>query len=192
MADLITVDDVLACRELAALATRADIGDLMSAVSRRIERRAGRCFGLAYRIATLDGKGLPRLYLPARPIVSINSVTIGGIEVENTGGDAWTFDADTGRIELGAGRSDGRFAGRFPRGSGNVVIAYTGGLDPVPADIKQAALALLKFVVTGKRHSGQFISGSLGDESYELAPIPSGKLPGSVEMWLNGYHNFVM
>lgn len=193
MADLITTADVAAVPELSVLIGRADLASMITLVSDLVETEVGRPLSQATLTDELyDGGGLPRIWLRRTPVSSVTAVKINGTALDNTDGEAWTIQAQTGRLTLGPGSDDSTFAPRFPRGSGNVAVSYVGGPSPIPERVKRACLAMLKYAVDAVRRSGNYKSESIGDYSYTLAEIQPGDLPPSVTVWLKGLHTEVV
>lgn len=122
MADLTTLFAVK--QYLAQTSTGADplISSLIARESRAIERYTSRRFPFVQNAAKrLDGTGTGMLMLPDQPIIGIDALSIGGVEVPvatTEGGTGYLFDDTT--IYLGAGQ-------RFPMGRQNVVCSWRAG-----------------------------------------------------------------
>src|SRR4051794_7015573 len=126
MADLIAAADVTAA--VPALAASPDLADLIADASAAVEDYCGREFqGVAAATETYDGTGLARLFLARRPVVAVTAVAIDGTALDNTDGQAWSSDPDTGELRRGPGHSDVAFPARFPAGLRNVSVAYSAG-----------------------------------------------------------------
>ncbi len=192
MADLITASDVAAVPELSALSGRADLASMISAASELVEAWTGRPLTRTSAAEAYDGTGKPRLWLRRTPVASVASVVIEGTALDNTDGKAWTLDGQTGRLVLGDGRDDPALGPTWPRGSGNIVVTYTGGPSPTPERAKRACLALLKTAVDVVRRSGAYQAESIGDYSYTLADLGSGAAPPAVAVWLAGLRTEVV
>jgi hypothetical protein len=184
MPDLITTADLASSPDTAALTTRGDVSALISTASAIVISRLGYDPTSATITETHSGTGRPRIWLARRPVASITSVTIGGTALDNTGGDAWTFEPETGRLTLGSGLDDVAFAPRFPRGDNNVVVVYVAGSSPIDARIKRACVAMSSWLAA--QPSGAFTFESDTAYSYSLASLPGGRLPPVVEACLRG------
>jgi hypothetical protein len=163
---------------------RADVQDgFIEAASGEIDRYCGRPLGLSERSASesFDGGGRD-LWLSLRPVKSIMAVTIDGAALDNTNGDAWTLDPESGRLSRGAGRNDPRFDRGWPPGSGNIVVQYWGGYsaDDAPAQLRMAAAFMVRHLVEAGRISGLYQSERIGDYDATLAASAGAGLPSHV------------
>jgi hypothetical protein len=120
-------------------------------------RRPG--FLEAEQTETFSGRNTTRLWLHRLPIVSIESVTIGGTEVDNTSGDAYGFDPGLGELWRNSGWS------LWPSGTGNIVVAYTGGYSAVPDPVVEATCWLAKWMQESGSASTVYTSERIGDYS---------------------------
>lgn len=168
MADLITTAELTAA--VPSLATRSDLAALVSAASQAVERYCGRTFERATLTETHDGRNRSRLWLRRRPIVSVASVTINGTALDNTTSDAWVFHPATGELRRGNGHEAEQFAAWFPWGLQNIVVTYTGGYNPIPADVKHATILWARHLADAAQTGGMIASESIGDYSYSLGP----------------------
>lgn len=184
MSDLITTADLLTSPDTAAIATRADLANLISCASEIIISRIGYDPATATLTETHSGRGLPRLWLERRPVSSITSVSIDGTSLDNTDGDAWTFDPQTGELVLGSGSVHPDFAPRFPYGTRNVVVVYVAGSATIDPRLKRACIALVSWIAS--QPSGALTFESDTQYSYTLANLPGGRLPPTVEACLRG------
>lgn len=143
---------------------------LIAAASGKVDAHCRRPYGFAQQVVaeTLDGRGLSTLWLRHRPVVEVMSVAIDGQALDNTAGDAWTVDGPKGRLVRGAGTRDRRYAYRFPRGSGNVVVQYWGGYRDLPDQVVAATAFLVKYLYEQGKASGIYSDESIGDYSYTL------------------------
>ncbi len=146
-------------------------------------RRPG--FIQAFLTETLDGRGLPRLWLSLRPIITVSTVTVDGIALDNTAGAGWLVKPGTGMLIRGGylagsgiGHGDVRFSARWPAGTQNIVVAYWGGYLEVPPPVVRATIFLVQYMYRRGLITGIYQSESIGDYSYTLGkPLPAGTLP---------------
>lgn len=152
---------------------------------------------------SLDGSGAPHLHLPA-PIVSLTSVTLGGV-----GGTVLTLTAGTGEVIVyGAltdpmserrnpklmrrGSESSRYPLKWPRGSKNVVIVGSLGMtdstgSAPPREIREVCLRLairsLSLLTNAGgqalRAAGDVVKETTDGHSYELA----GAVAGAAGSW---------
>lgn len=129
---------------------------------------------------TVNGHGGPRLPVFDMPLQSVQSVVIDGQTVPQ-GSSApavpgWFADTANNLVVLSGGYV-------FTRGVLNVQIALTAGYDPVPADIKLAALEWVKLMYARRGRSSDVTSQSAGSSSQTFggAQMP---LPASVALML--------
>lgn len=169
MADLITTSELTAA--VPSLTGRADLAQLVTAASLAVERYCGRTFAQATLTETHNGRNRSRLWLKRRPVVSVASVTINGTALDNTTSDAWTFQPETGELRRGNGHDAEPFAPWFPWGLQNIVVTYTGGYSPIPADVKQATILWARHLADATKASGLYQSEAIGDYSYTLASL---------------------
>lgn len=134
-----------------------------------------------------DGRGRPRVWLRRRPVESVAGVEVDGSPLDNTDGQAWTFDPETGELRRGPPWGDPRFAPAFPHGLGNVAVSYTGGHASTPPAVRRACLVLVKHLADATRSTGLLRSERIGDYSYELADPGGGGLPEVVQRLLFHY-----
>jgi hypothetical protein len=185
MADLITTAELV--NAVPSLATRTDLSQLVAAASLAVENRVGRTFARETITEHHDGRNLPRIWLRRRPVASVTSLTIDGTLIDNTGGDAYDFDPDTGEFWRGPNQGGSRFNSPFPTGKRGVVVVYVGGYDPIPADVKQATIIVAKHLADASRTPGTYKSESIGDYSYTLGDLTANGLPGAAEALLAKY-----
>lgn len=184
MADLITADDLTA--SCPTLAVRSDLARLVSSASQAVERYCNRTFAVDTYTERHDGRGLSRIWLRQRPVVSVAAVSSDGYDLDNTSGDAWTFNPDTGELLWSNGLDDPRFAARFARGFRNVEVTYTAGFDPIPEPVATAVILTARWLADRMNASGAFQSERIGDYSYTLA-TQAGVLSDAAEMLLASY-----
>lgn len=128
-----------------------------------IESAAGRDFFLhADETVLVDGTGTRVLLLAPlglTPVVAVDSVTVGGRELDE---DEWLFYPDEAAIVLAASSRLGR---RFPEGSQNVEVTLDWGYEVTPSDIAaaQAKLAASELLAAHTGEQGGVEAVSLGD-----------------------------
>lgn len=163
---------------------------LIAAASGKVDKACRRPFGLAAQsiAETLDGRNLPTVWLSLRPVISVDAVTINGEALDNTFGDAWSFDAKTGKLVRGSGQDDERFAPWFPAGVQNVVVQYWGGYDTIPDEIVEATALYVRYLYERGRVTGLYSSESIGDWSGTLnAAALAGTVPDHIMALLADY-----
>ena len=139
--DLQSNDDAVLSRLIAAASAF-----LLAAISRPILVQS---FSETY-----DGKGNGRLYLRQTPVISVASLTIDGMPVEQAtspGQPGWRLN---GNVIL-------LFGHWFNRSLANVVVAYTAGYATTPADIVEAVAELVGLRYRGRDRLGK-TSESMG------------------------------
>lgn len=165
-------------------------GRLIAAASGKLDEAMRRPYGLAQQVVTetLDGRGLSTLWLALRPVITVMSVTVDGQALDNTNGDAWTFDGPKGLLVRGSGLRDRRYAYRFPRGTGNVVVQYWGGYSPIPDQVVVAAAWMVKYLYDQGKVSGIYSEESIADWSGTLNPtLLAGTVPSHIMAMLADY-----
>lgn len=136
----------------------------------------------------LDGKGLPRLWLSRRPVITVAAITINGDAIDNTSGLAWGFNPRTGELWLSAGRDDQRFSRRFPHGKRNVAVEYWSGYSSVPEPVNRATIWAVKWLSEQVKVSGVYSAERIGDYNYTLnAAAFSLTLPAHITSLLVDY-----
>lgn len=115
-----------------------------------------------------DGKGLPRIWLEKRPVLTVTAITMNGDAVDNTSGFAWGFKPRTGELWLGSGRDDKRFGQRFPHGRQNILVAFTSGYTTVPEPVVRATIWAVKWLSEQIAVSGIYSAERIGDYNYSL------------------------
>ena len=141
---------------------------LIATASQMIIDFCRRGFGQELITESFDGKGLPRVWLSRRPVISVSSVTIGDDALDNTDGKAWSFNAATGELRRGDGQRDIRFAPRFFPGRQNVVVQYWGGYAAIPDKIVRATVMAARYLHNQMNVSGVYSAERIGDYNYTL------------------------
>lgn len=121
--------------------------------------------------AVLDGSGHPQLLLPQYPVREIAGLELGGRPLPPAGQEG----TSGWRLERAAGVLT-RLDGVFPRGRGNVRVAYRAGFDPIPPDLAQAALeqTAVRFQESAAGHGRLGLSARRlpdGSLSYSTRPL---------------------
>jgi hypothetical protein len=187
MTDLVTQQEVTDAWAAFASLPAARKAQLITAASRAVERYCDRTFASGTVTDTIDGDNSPRVFLSRPPITSITSVTVNGSALDNTYGDAWSFNPDTGELLRGDGKDDPRFATWFPRGFRNVVVVFVGGYSSIPEDVKEATIETVKHMHDLAKKTGVYQSEAIGDYSYTLADPTRLALPPLAQMLLSSY-----
>lgn len=189
MADLVTAGEVTTA--VPSLTGSADLSALITAASLAVENYCNRVFEQVAVTETHDGGDAPFLFLRRPPIASVATVTINGTALDNTGGDAWSFNANTGELVRGDGRDHPRFSSCWPAGVQNVTVLYTGGYATVPGPVKRAVILQVKYLSDLSANSGAYKAESIGDYSYTLGDITIHGLSPAAAAILSGYvrHN---
>lgn len=142
--DLITADDLKTWLGMQGTGDDAIIQELASAASDDFKHACSQKFVLADYTEQLDGKGRPEIFLSEAPLVSVTSVTDGGVLIAPSD---YVFYAKPPRIRLKSGR--------FSSSPQGVVVAYSAGYVAIPADIKAACCALGVFLFNRRRSLGK-------------------------------------
>lgn len=173
MADLITQDQIAAIGKpfgpvYSALAD-SERAALITDASAAVESFCRRTFGQQSYVETYDGRNLPRVWLRQLPVIAVAAVSVNGEVLDNTYGDAWSFDSGTGELRRGSGHDDVRFAAWFPAGRGNVQVTYTAGYLEIPPAVQRATILTVRYLYELGRKDWLAQSESIGDYSYTLA-----------------------
>lgn len=164
-----------------------DLPDLITAASELVALRCRRTFQVADLTEAYDGTDRARIWLKRPPINSVSAITINTWSLDNTLGDAWGFDSDTGELFRGNGQADLRFAAWFPRGRQNVLVSYNGGFATIPGPVKRATIVMVKHLADGSKHTGILQSEKIGDYSYTLADLDKIGMPPLAEILLQHF-----
>jgi len=193
---LVTPDAVLAAFPKFGSLPDSEQTALIAAASQEVldfTRRPG--FIATSMSETLDGQGLPRLWLSMRPIITVSAVSINGDPLDNTAGDGWLVKPGTGMLlrgpflgSYGVGRNDLRFGTRWPSGTQNIVVQYWGGYTEVPPPVVRATIFLVQYTYRRGLITGIYKSESIGDYSYEMGlPLTMGTMPDYIAAILAPY-----
>ena len=86
-------------------------------------------------VVWLDGDGSRALLLPAAPVLEVSSVQVDGAEVEVEWSDAGVLS---------------RRSGRWPDRMRAVRVVYSHGYDPVPAEVREAVVAMARYLAVAQ------------------------------------------
>lgn len=141
--DLVTLAQALPWLELTS-DPFGIVAALVSSCSTQIQNFIGYQLEQATYTRTFNGLGGHTLLLPDRPVVSVASVTVNGINIPQavvSTSPGFLNDAKFCFITQGGAWTNGQFsANQFMRGVQNVTITYTAGYVTIPTDIQQACL----------------------------------------------------
>lgn len=133
--DLITLDyfKTFAKLDTSNVNTDAALAQWITAASSAFLSLTNReCIAATQFTETVSGDGTESLILRRSPIVSVQSLSVDGRAINAyASGNAQGYALDDN------GYSVSMMNGAFFRGPRNVVITYTAGYDPVPADIQE-------------------------------------------------------
>lgn len=179
MSDLTTVAAVKQYLPLNNTTDDLLLARLVAGASAVVRRYTGREFTSASRIETRDGTGATILVTREAPITAVASLTINGQAVPASPQPGargyYVSDPALGVLALEA-RS-------FTRGLGNVVLTYTAGTTPVPADVEQAVIDLVALAYRRRDRVGLTSKGMQG----ETTAYFTGALPADVRLALDPY-----
>lgn len=136
----------------------------ITAVSQRIATWCSRTFVPTAATEVYDGVGSGLLCLRRFPIISLDSVVVDGVPAPliEAGSMAYGVSHDGRRTLSYRG-------GEFSRGRQNVLIGYTAGLDPIPADLGMACLDWLAAGYLARGRSPDVTERKDGDSSEKYA-----------------------
>lgn len=166
---------------------------MINYVSARAERYCNTRFKKRFALSlTLSGATFELLDVGS-PIIAVTSVTAGGVLLASTD---YQVLKERGQLYRAAGWSDASSA--QVQGINNVVVVGDFGYDPIPHEVVEAALMLLR--IRGSRAGGEGIRAErIGDYSYERAgPMPgapdtgAGDMPEEVRHLLDPYVRHVV
>lgn len=160
------------------------IAQLLPQITAAIEKHCRRAFTKAARTEDLDGAA-EDLILTYRPIASVTTVTDLADGTVLTEADDFGLDADGGLLFLHDG--DGLPSCRkWGRGRARYRVAYLGGHDGAPADVKHAAL--LWITARFNRPDAAVAQSGAGDHSFFLgAGTNATAMPAEVAERLANY-----
>lgn len=168
----VCVQDVIDCCDWPAfgLVPATAQARLIAAATRGVDTYCRRPFGFWQQTVTetFSGRNNARLWLRLRPVAAVAAVVLNGTELDNSLGDAWTFDPWTGRLVRGRGQDDTRFVPYWPAGEENIQVTYFGGYQSLPDDLVVATAYLVRYLRERGRNPGVFSSESIGPWSGTL------------------------
>lgn len=191
---IVTVDQIKRFLQLGSSEHDVLLGDLAERAAAVSESYCDRTFAVGtYTAAStpddalLDGKGLPFVYTPQWPIVSVSSLAIVA-----EGGGAVLAALSTG--QYGINRRDGKltilsWSGSplltdssdpvFPEGTQNIAVSYVAGYATLPADLVESVLLIAAHMFglsDQRRLMAQSIAmaggGSGGTTSFKIDDMP--------------------
>lgn len=169
-----TVQDVIDCCDWPAFGQVAASAQtrLINAASREADKFTRRIFGFSQQSVTetFSGRNNARLFLRHRPVISVNAIVLNTWTLDNSLGDAWTFDPWTGRLVRGRGQDDTRFVPYWPAGENNIQVTYWGGYQTYPDDLVVGTAYMVRYLREQGRVPGVYSSESLGGWSGTLNP----------------------
>lgn len=117
---------------------------------------------------SLDGAGTDCLLLPERPVTTVGTVTVNGVDEDEF---MWTAE---GKLLRGTAGELPRTA--WPRGRQNVAVTYVHGwtADEIPRDIRVVALSVATRLIV----QGIARAESIGETSVTYASASTELLPG--------------
>lgn len=157
---LCTLGQVQGYTGLSDATTAALIPGLITAVSAAIETYCARTFGQATYTETRNGNNADRIVVRNRPLTAVTSVTVNTLALPlapDAASFGYVFDDTMIYIRQGqrlspppAGATGG-FPVCFERGIQNVTLVYTGGFATVPADVSQAAVSWIGYLIAKRQ-----------------------------------------
>lgn len=121
-------------------------------IAEAFEQICGAAFGVRAGRELFDGNGSESIQLSNQRVVGVRSLSI------RSGTDWTVFSAEelSDLVVYPTGRVWRVWLGSFPAGRRNIAVEYEHGIQPVPAEIRQAALRLLR---------AQLVSSNLDDRA---------------------------
>jgi hypothetical protein len=187
--DLVTLEQAYAWLGITAGSDDANLQLAISAYSQAIASWCSRNFVVSTYNEVYDGHGGGRLMTKNWPITAVSSLSVNGQPI----------NAATGVPGIGYAFSDRSVVlggcDQFWRGLQNILITYTAGFDPIPADLQMACLEWLKAGYLTKGDAGFVTSRRAGDteEKYASPFVQSGgavvPMPATVYAILSQYKN---
>lgn len=133
-------------------------------------------------VEKLNGTGQKRMFLKNSPIISVTSLTIGGLSITaaaNSETAGFMYDNDTlylNEVYLLTGVQSMGYDNVFEKGFQNVVVSYRAGYTTVPQPIYQAAVELVSLRFKDRDRIGENSKTVGGQEvakySHEYMPSP--------------------
>ncbi len=185
--DLVTNAEVLASWPGFGSLNADEQAALISDASRAIEDYCGRSFGTGTVTETCSGNNQGRLWLRKKPVLAVQSVTVNGEALDNTDGDGWQFDGETGALVRGSGLRDPRYGPAFPNGIGNIEVVYEYGYAEVPDPVKRACKLTIRQIADLSKGGTTYSSESIGDYSYQRGDAGQDSIPPAATRLLGRY-----
>lgn len=161
MADLVTVAEVVERWPAFAKFSAGQQSALISDVSSLIEQEFGYSLDGTTVTEHVSGTRRGQIWLRQWPVVSVESVTIDGVEA---GPDSFDLDNDIGALIR---------RGRWPWGVRNIVVSYTVASSVVDS-LKRAAALTIQYYAELPKATGLFKNEMIGDYQYTLADRSGG------------------
>lgn len=130
---LTTLANVKASKGSVASADDPVLTRLIDAVSAAILNYINVEIGQVAHTEYRDGRGTDSLVTKHAPILSVQSLTVGGIAIPASNGTSYGYQIADSQLVVLRG-------GTFASGRRNILIAYTSGYASVPGDIEQACI----------------------------------------------------
>lgn len=120
--------------------------------------------GLRYQREVLSGDGSASLWLANREVDSIRSIETRSVTT-------WTAFTSTelGYVIAGENGRLRRESGYWPSGAGNIRVSYVAGRQPIPSQLRRAALLVLQDQLTGSAVNRRATSESNEMGTFSLA-----------------------
>ena len=103
-------------------------------------------------------------------MISIETIFLNEYYLDNSLGDAWTFEGKSGKVVRGRGNDDTRFVPYWPAGEANIVLQYWAGYQTFPDDLVCATAFYVRYLREQGRVPGIYSSESIGGWSGTLNP----------------------
>lgn len=164
LVDVATARAWIGLPQLTGRATDPVMQLAITAVSQRIASWCSRTFAPSAASEVYDGVGSGLLCLRRFPIISLDSVVVDGVPAPliTAGSMAYGVSHDGRRTLSYRG-------GEFSRGRQNIVIGYTAGLDPIPADLTMACLDWISAGYLSRGRAPDVTERKDGDSSEKYA-----------------------
>ncbi len=176
--DLTTVADVQTWLNLPPAQDADMLQRLVSAASAMMQAYLGYQIAPSSYTDVRSGNGRSMLFLAHRPVISIQSISIGNVvQVASLGYGKTGFAFDEDSVYL--------TGGAFSQGFKNVSITYTAGYETTPLDLAHACIELVTFRYKQKDKAG---SGFVTEGAMQATTSYSQKdMPASVVTALKPY-----
>lgn len=166
----------------ASAAAMAQLSQLVSAASGYIHRRCGvDNFNSASYTETYNGNGTQQLFLRNWPVTAVSSLQVDSMVIPQSAGygsPGYLWDVSSIVIRPGGGGNIAYSFRSFPGnqylfnpGVQNVVVSYTAGFNPVPADLAEACIEIAaesfaRSQNVGKESIGTGVAGAHGNTNF--------------------------